>query len=228
MTRMLVLVLAVLSFAADATAQKDLAKERVSLIFKDTPVGRVFQPPVKSLGYELTLDPTLNALVSIQVDNITAQTALNVLCESIGCRWRQEGKTSDRERANGHGDDCADDPERATSSSVAAGTSSTYAVRSLDEDLPFDITWSPTKVYYSFYMLARMMDADVDIAPALQDRKLAVVIKSATMRQAFDKICTVAGCRWEMIQQPRRLVRVTDAASRGQGALPASVPRFRE
>jgi TonB family protein len=225
MKRTLVAILSILSFASDAAAQKDLARERVTLLFKDIPVAQVFQPLARSLGYELTLDPTLRALVSIQVDNVTAQTALNALCEGIGCRWRQDGKRlivdarTDTEmivRTTPKGDEF----ER------RGGNPFNYAVRSLDEALPFDITWSPTKIYYAFSMLARMMDAEVDIAPALQDRKLAVDIKSATARQAFDKICAVAGCRWEMVLQPKRVVRVTDAAARGQGASSASTPQI--
>jgi hypothetical protein len=51
MTRTLVVTLALLSLAADAAAQKDLARERVSLQFRETPVGQVFQPLAKSLGY---------------------------------------------------------------------------------------------------------------------------------------------------------------------------------
>ena len=44
-------------------------------------------------------------------------------------------------------------------------------------------------------MLARMTNADVELAPALQNRKLAVTIKDGTLRQAFDAVCAVAGCR---------------------------------
>jgi hypothetical protein len=214
MTRTLVLVLAVLSFAVDAAAQKDLAGERVNLLFKDTPVVQVFQPLAKSLGYELTLDPTLRALVSIQVDNVTAQTALNALCESIGCKWRQDGR---RLIVDARTDITAvmRTTAKADEFRRRGGNLLNYAVHSLDEDLPFDITWSPVDIHFAFFMLARMMDADVDIAPALQGRKLAVDIKSATTRQAFDRICVVAGCRWEMVQQPKRVVRVTEAAGRG-------------
>ena len=45
MKRIVVLtLLGLLSLAADALAQKDLAKERVSLAFKRTPVGQSFAP----------------------------------------------------------------------------------------------------------------------------------------------------------------------------------------
>lgn len=88
-----------------------------------------------------------------------------------------------------------------------------YAVSGLEGELPFDITWSPSDVYTAFHVLARMFDADVEVAPALSGRKLAVTIKAATMSQAFDAVCRVAGCRWQLVEKPKRLVRVTE---RGQ------------
>ncbi len=209
MKRILALSLALLSFAADASAQKDLARERVSLLFQDTPLTQVFPALAKSLGYELSLDPKLRALVTLQVENVTAQTALTAICESVGCRWRQSARRLIVEaradivtitRLN----------EKGEQFRQAGGNMMSFSVRTLDGRLPFDITWSPVDLNDAFVMLVRMMNAEVDLAPALRGRKIAVNIQNATMRQALDAICEVGSCRWELVEQPQRVVHVTD------------------
>jgi len=213
MTRILVLGLAaLLSFAADVAAQKDLARERVSLLFKDTPVTNVLPALAKSLGYEISLDPALRAMVTLQVENVTAQTALNAICESIGCRWRQQGNRLIVE-ARTETIAIMQATEKGEQFTRRGGNMFNYAVSGLEDELPFDITWSPGDVYTAFHVLARMFDADVEVAPALSGRKLAVTIKAATMSQAFDAVCRVAGCRWQLVEKPKRMVRVTE---RGQ------------
>ncbi len=229
MTRTLCLGLLVLSIATGAGAgqQKDLARERVQLLFKEVPVTQVLPALAKSLGYELQLDPSLRALVTIEVENVTAETALNAICESIGCRWRREGTrliveartdvlTTFRERPKGE------------AYRRAGGNLFNYGVSGLDDELPFDITWSPVDLHTAFYMLSRMTNAEVDLAPTLQNRKLAVSFKGESLRKAFDAVCAVAGCRWQLIEQPKRVVRVTEAGNEPTGSAAAAVPRIYE
>jgi protein TonB len=226
MTRILVLGLAaLLSFAADAAAQKDLARERVSLLFKDTPVTEVVPALARSLGYDISLDPALRAMVTLQVENVTAQTALNAICESVGCRWHQQGNRLIVE-ARTETVTIMEATEKGEQFSRRGGNLMNYTVSGLEGELPFDITWSPVDVHTAFYMLARMLDAQVEVAPALNGRKLAVTIKAATMSQAFDAVCRVAGCRWQLVEKPKRVVRVTE---RGQEtAAPSASDRVYE
>jgi hypothetical protein len=197
------------------------------LVFREVPVTQVFPAFAKSLGYELSLDPALRALVTIEVRNVTAATALNAICESIGCRWRLEGTrlvVSARTdvvttlRSTPKGDDFR----------LRGGNLMNYAIHSLDEELPFEITWSPIDIYAAFFMLARMTDADVDLASALQNRKLAVTIKGGSLRQAFDSVCAVGGCRWELVEQPKRTVRVTERHEGQPGSTGSSSIRVYE
>jgi TonB family protein len=211
MTRTFIFGLLLLSIAAGAAAQqKDLARERVRLLFKEVPVTQVLPAFAKSLGYELLLDPTLRALVTIEVENVTAETALNAICESIGCRWRRDGARLVVEartdviatlRTTPKGDEFR----------RGGGNLYNYAVPTLDDELPFEITWSPVDLYTAFFMLARMTDAAVDLAPSLKGRKVAVTVKSGSLRAAFDAVCAVGGCRWQLIEQPKKTVRVVEA-----------------
>lgn len=218
MTRTIVLGLLVLSIAAAAGAeqQKDLARERVQLLFKEVPVTNVLPALAKSLGYELQLDPNLRALVTIEVQNVTAETALNAICESIGCRWRREGT---RLIVEARTDVLTTFTERPKGEAYRRGGGNlfNYGLKGLDDELPFDVTWSPIDLHTAFYMLARMMDADVDLAPALQSRKLAVSFKGESLRKAFDAVCAVAGCQWQLLEQPKRVVRVTERSDEQSG-----------
>lgn len=225
MKRTLVLSLAMLSIAATGTAQqKDLARERVQLLFRAVPVTQVFPALAKSLGYELSLDPALRALVTIEVENVTAATALNAICESIGCRWRLEGARLVIDARTDIVTILSPTPT-GVAYQRRGGNLMNYAIRGLDDELPFEITWSPVDIYAAFFMLARMTDADVDLAPALRNRKIAATIKGGSLRQAFDTVCAVGGCRWQLVEQPKRTVRVTE---RSDGQLvPAASPSVR-
>ncbi len=212
MTRILALTLALLSFAGQAFAQKDLARERVSLQFKDTPIAQIFPALAKSLGYELTLDSQLHALITLQVENVTAQTALNAICESAGCRWRLADKRLIVEARTDVLMTIDDRGKRPPGISGRSGSGAFFAfnVHSLDEILPVDITWSPVSLGLAFAILAENMNAGVDLAPSLTGRKIAVSIRNASMRQAFNAICEVGSCRWEFVEKPKRIVRVTE------------------
>ncbi len=213
MTRMLTIGLTILSLAAPA-AQKDLARERVTLQFKDTPVTQVFPALAKSLGYELTLDPKLRALVTLQVVNVTAQTALDAICQSIGCSWQRSGNrlvvNALRDEIMIWGDNAVGEQIRRS-----GGDPLHSVVRNLDDRLPFDITWSPIDLQYAVTHLARMANAAADVAPSLQGRKIAVVLTNATLRQALDEVCRVGSCQWELQERPKRVVRVFDRSAAG-------------
>lgn len=194
--------------AADGPTPKDLSRERVTLRFAATPVTDVFPALAKSLGYELVFDDRLRAFLTFQVENITAETALTAICESVGCRWRRDGA---RLVVETRSDVITTLEATPTGEQFIRGGGNPYnaGVRSLNDPLPFDIAWSPVDLYVAFGMLARMYDSQVTVAPALNDRKVALSIKNATLRQAFDAVCHVASCRWEIVEQPKRLVRVT-------------------
>ncbi len=52
---------------------------------------QVFRKLAQSLGCGLSLDPEVRAPVTLRVFNVTAETALNAVCDSVGCRWRIDG-----------------------------------------------------------------------------------------------------------------------------------------
>ncbi len=83
--------LAFLCIATSAWAQTDLAK-RVSIDVNMVSPQEVFGLLASSLDCEVSVDPGVQRLVTLRVVNVTGRTALSVICESIGCQYRLEGK----------------------------------------------------------------------------------------------------------------------------------------
>ena len=72
-------------------AQKPTLDSRITVRFEATPAAEVFRGIIGGLGYELQLDASIDDPVTLWVTNVTARTALNVVCESVGCSWRVSG-----------------------------------------------------------------------------------------------------------------------------------------
>ena len=80
------------STATTAAADSALAK-RVSLDLKAMAPGDAFKVIADAIGYQVAVASDVTTPVDIVVRNITAKTALNTICESIGCRWEASGST---------------------------------------------------------------------------------------------------------------------------------------
>ena len=84
--RCVVAAMAIGSMAAPALAQDVLAK-RVSLDLKGVAPAQAFMAVADAVGLKVALDAAVTAPVDILVRDVSARTALNVMCESVGCRW---------------------------------------------------------------------------------------------------------------------------------------------
>ena len=92
------LLSAILAFAAPSAAQPALDK-RVSLDLKQMAHRDAFKVIADSIGYTAAVAPDVSTPVDIVIGNITARTALNTICESIGCAWRVSGTVIRVEKA---------------------------------------------------------------------------------------------------------------------------------
>jgi hypothetical protein len=88
------LPLLIFSPAAPATAQDALAK-RVTLDVNAASPASVFKAVAGASGssFTVTVDPAVTEPVDISVRNVSVKTALNAICESIGCQWTFSGNT---------------------------------------------------------------------------------------------------------------------------------------
>ena len=73
--------------ANPATAQDALSK-RVTLDLKAMAPSQAFRAIAEIASMGVAISPEVTAPVDILVRNVTATTALTVICESIGCTWR--------------------------------------------------------------------------------------------------------------------------------------------
>jgi len=84
--RCVVVAMALGSMAAPAFAQDVIAK-RISLDLKGVAPAQAFKAVADAVGVNVSIDTAVTAPVDILVRGVSAKTALNVMCESIGCRW---------------------------------------------------------------------------------------------------------------------------------------------
>lgn len=103
MTRRCLALLALAAGLAAATAvqaQKPTLDSRLDVRFEATPVADVLRHIVSGLGLELQLEPAVQGPVTLWVTHVSARTALNVVCESVGCSWRVSGNRLVVEQSN--------------------------------------------------------------------------------------------------------------------------------
>ncbi|MCU0250674.1 MAG: hypothetical protein MUE61_10715 [Vicinamibacterales bacterium] len=77
----LVVTLSAPALAQDATARK------VTLDLNGVEPLAAFRAVAAAIDVGVTVSPSVTDPVNIAVRNVTARTALNAMCESVGCRW---------------------------------------------------------------------------------------------------------------------------------------------
>ncbi len=88
------------SHASAPSAQSALNK-RVSLDLKAMAPRDAFKVIATAIGYTAEVAPEVSTPVDIVVGNISAKSALNTICESIGCTWQASGTVIHVEKAGG-------------------------------------------------------------------------------------------------------------------------------
>lgn len=81
-----VLSLLVVTLSAPALAQ-DATARKVTLDLNGVEPLAAFRAVAAAIDVGVTVSPSVTAPVNIAVRNVTARTALNAMCESIGCQW---------------------------------------------------------------------------------------------------------------------------------------------
>lgn len=90
----LLAVALILMVATPALAESDVAgklRQRIDLDLVDAAPADVFSTFATMLGAQLDLSAAVSGKISVRLQNVTAETALGAVCESIGCRSALEG-----------------------------------------------------------------------------------------------------------------------------------------
>jgi TonB family protein len=200
-------IVALLCCGASGQAQDPL-KLRMSVSYQGAAVAQVFEALASVLGYRLQMDQRVTGSVTLEVRNVTAETALRAVCESVGCRWRIE-------RAVLMVDS---DPE--ASAKARADLYSQTRVTDVHQEIPAQIVWNDAPLDAVGKVLARMLDAELSMDPSLSGKRITLNQNRETAWAALNAICQQAGCRWRMVGDPRPLLLVIPVWTA------ASVPEF--
>lgn len=186
-------------------AQSPLQR-RISVTYQGATAASVFQALADVLGYRLQLDGKVSGAVTLDVRNVSMETALRAVCESIGCRWRIEAGALIVES------------DAAAAAQAQSDPLAQVSVKDVFEHLPVDVRWNDAPAEGAISALARMLGADPLIDRTLAGRHVTVSLNKETARAALNALCDQAGCRWRLADAPKRILRVIDvSASLGRG-----------
>lgn len=177
MTRPLVLaaVLALGTLLLDPSAAlaADL-DERLSLDLEEAAPRDVFGAFARMQELDLVLDPAVDSPITVRFSDITARTAITAICESIRCRWRIEDGVLH----------------------VGPETGPQAGGDRLAERIGIDL--EDARLEDVFKSFASLLEARLELAPALADRTITIRIDDLTVAQSMDRVCERAACRWRL------------------------------
>jgi len=81
------LLAALLAAPVPPALAQDLESKKVTLDLNAVAPADALQAVADAIGVPAAVDAALTTPVDIAVKNVTARTALNAICESIGCSW---------------------------------------------------------------------------------------------------------------------------------------------
>ena len=205
------LIVALFSCWGSAALAQSPLQLRMSLTYQGTPAGSVLQALADVLGYRLQIDSKVTGTVTLDVRNVTAETVLRVICESIGCRWRVDTGTLFIDYDAG-------------AAAGVQGQGDPYAhvkVRDAFDQIPVQISWNAAPADAVLKTLARMLDAELSLDRTLSDKRITVSLNRDTPLTVLNAICRQAGCQWRLFEGANRLLRVVatrpqEGASVGQ------------
>ena len=190
-------------------------QQRMSVTYQGAAASSVLQVVANVLGVRLELDAAISGTVTLDVRNVSIETVLRAVCESIGCRWRMDKGTLVVDR----------DP-----AAVTQGQSDPLAqvsVSDVFQDKHVDIQWNDASVDAGIKALARILGAEPVVDRALMDKRISLNVSKASAAAALNAICQQAGCRWRLTDGPKRLLRVVEAPPSkplSGGELPGAPP----
>jgi len=168
--------LAFLFALASAWAQTNLAK-RVSIDVNSVAPQEVFGSLARSLDCEASVDPAVQQPVTLRVVDVSARTALNAICESIGCQYRLDGKKLVVEPLL---------PK--IKEKVPAAR-----LEILKKPLPQGLRFENAPLGSVLKAISDASGIEISIEPMEPDKKVTVDVSGQTFQEALKRIMDVAG-----------------------------------
>lgn len=183
-TALLVLSLAC---ALPALAQPEL-DERISLELEDAPAGMVLGSFGSILKREAQVDPGIEGTISIELHNVRVETALQAVCESVGCLWRLDAR---RLRF-------VPDPDHVPPKTRPATDEEAEPAPGGLDDL-IDISLLDADVRETLTSFGRISGFPVVIDEEIEG-VISLELTNTPARKALDAVCEVHDCVWEIVE----------------------------
>jgi len=161
---------------ADAQAAEARLGERIDLDLEAAPAEQVLSVFAQVLGATPEIEPDVQGEISITLFNVTARTALNATCESLGCRWRLVPGDPARLIVEPLPQPRGPEPDRDASLSLE-----------LDRVAARD----------AFETLARVSGLSVVLEPGVEG-EISLTLAERKIDEILDRFCQQIDCRWQI------------------------------
>lgn len=172
-----------LVLAAPAAAQPAL-DERISLELKDAEVDQVLGSFGAILKREARIDPEIAGTLSIELHNVRLETALQAVCESVGCVWRMDARTLR----------FAPDPDHVPPKGRPGVAAKPSPAPGGLEDL-IDISLLDADVRETLNSFGTISGLPVVIDEGIEG-EVSLELTDAPAKKALDAVCEMHGCEW--------------------------------
>jgi type II secretory pathway component GspD/PulD (secretin) len=175
--------------AAGARAAESPLETRINMAVRDAPADDTFRTFARLMSAEAVVDPALKGTVTVELKNVRVRTLLDTVCESIGCRWElQPGN-----------------PPKLRVSALPAGNPAPAAKPGPKE--PLDLKVTKAKGREILMTFGQILSAEVVLDPAI-DGTVTLDLENTPWDQALDAVCAALGCNWELVEAPKRVLKV--------------------
>lgn len=209
-TLSLMLCLLFLSNGSVAAQPASGTSSRITLELEDAEVVDVLAALARILDLELVAEPT-DRLVTTTLHGVRATTALQVVCESVGCvstivgrqlqvRWVADPRAAAVDRTR-------DTPDASESQPLLRAAARDETLRRLDGyDEKLTLNLEDAELREVLGVFHKVLPGRLVIDERLQG-KVTVQLVAVPAWQALEQICEIHGCRFEVQTNPM-VVRV--------------------
>lgn len=153
-------------------------KTRIDLKVEKADPQEVLQTFGKLMSLAVEVDPSIDKPLSLHLEQVTVQTALNATCESVGCKWYiQQDKLL---------------KVIPTDDADSAAPRSNDLLKS-----PIVIELTDVDARAAFSSLARAVGEELSMDPSITGR-VTLNLRDRPIAEILDAACAQVRCRWRL------------------------------
>lgn len=174
--------------------------ERVSIELVDANPGDALRSFSQLTGLRFDVAPGLDKSLTTTLRNVRVRTALDVLCESVGCEWREVPGTPPSVSVTAS---AAPAPSPATTQRPQLSGALSQALTQ-----PISLRLEKAAARDVLASFQQMLGAEMAVEPAISG-EITVHLEAVPVAVALDAVCAQVACAWTVdVSGPRPVVRV--------------------